>query len=527
MRIALLPLLLPLAACSEAKITIGGSDTATGQPELTVGADLLDFGSVPAGMGGSAQVLDLSNTGDATLQILGFSVDDPTAPFTITDTGSTQLAPGESTGVILTFTPMTPGSYGANFQIASTDPDGIAEVVLVGESADGGLVLEPSSYDFGTVTLGCTASVDVNLHNVGGSAITVNSVQLTGADGELSVTESTPLPWTLGADQRDPVTIHYTPTLQHVVFGSLLVNTSSTTTPSVSGTYFGASQAEPTAADHYVTPDGVLDVVAFVDKTQSMQDSGYVTLFRSNMRALYDALVASTADFQLAVITDDDGCVNGPHNFVTGSTPQSEVIATLSAMFDSTYYGGELAEEGFTILYTGTSPTATSERGCNEGLVRSTGTLALLGVSDEDEQSEGDASTWVASFTSLKPDPTRVHVNAIAGDLPSGCDEARAATNWANVAQLTGGATYSICASSTSWTANLQEIVRESAGLASAYPLSSEPDPGTLVVTVDGRVSYDWTYDAPTNSIVFTTAAGLTWNQSIDVAYTIAQTCTG
>lgn len=523
----LLLLLAPLGACSVAKITIGGDDTSVGTPQLTLGSTLLDFGSVPAGMGGSAKVLDLSNTGDATLQILGFSVDDPTAPFTISDVGSTELAPGESTGIILNFTPMVPGSYGANLQIASNDPDEIAEVVLVGESADSGLVLEPSSYDFGVLTLGCSASVDVALHNIGGSAITVENVLLSGADGELSVNEGTPLPWTIGGDQSQAITLTYTPTLQHVVFGSLLVSTTSSTTPTVTGTYFGEAQASPEASERFTTPDGVLDFVVFVDKTQSMQDAGYVNTFRSNMSTIYDALVESDTDFQFAIVTDDDGCVNGPNDFITPSMTRSQMMATLSAMFDSSYYGGELAEEGFSILYAATRPEATSERACNEGLVRSSGALALVGISDEDEQSDGDATGWVAALTSLKSDPTRVHMNGIVGDLPSGCEEAKAGSNWATVAQLTGGATYSICDSSEDWALNLQDIVRSSAGLGSTYTLSSEAEPGTIVVRIDGRISYDWTYDDATNSVVFTSAAGLTWNEDIDISYTIAQTCTG
>lgn len=527
MRTSLLLLGLPLAACSTAKITIGGDDSVGGLPELTLGQSLLDFGSVPAGMGGSAQVLDLTNTGDATLQILGFSVDDPTAPFTITDAGDTELAPGESTGVILNFTPTTPGSYGANLQVASTDPDGVAEVVLVGESADGGVVLDPASHDFGTLSIGCEAEVPVTVTNVGGSSVTVNDVLLSGAEGELFASEGTPLPWTLGANQSQTLTISYVPTLQHVVFGSLLVTTSSSTTPTVSGSYFGEAQASPSASEQFTTPDGILDFVVFVDKSQSMQDAGYVGRFRTNMTSLYDSLVASGTDFHLAVLTDDDGCVNGPSNFVDGSMTRGQALSTLSAMYDSTYYGGELAEAGFSVLYAGTGESATSERGCNKDLLRSDGSLALLGVSDEDEQSEGDASTWVAQLTSVKGDASRVHVSGIVGDLPSGCESAESGDTWATVAQLTGGATYSICASSSSWAANLGTIVQDSAGLGVGYPLASTPDVASLVVTLDGVTSYDWTYDSETNSIVFTEAAGLTWNQDIVVTYDIEQTCGG
>ncbi len=517
---------LTLFGCSSAKIQIGGEEIPTGGPILTLGATLLDFGSVAAGMGGSAKVLDISNTGDETLQILGFSVDDPTAPFAITDVGDTDLDPGESTGVVLSFTPSDPGSFGANLLISSTDPAGVGEVVLVGESADGGVALSPASYDFGTLSLDCTATVDVAVTNVGGSSITVDAVRMDEANGELTVS-SDALPFTLAAAESRFVNVSYTPTLQHVVFGTLSVETSSSTTPTVSGTYFGAAQASPTALDTFSTPDGVVDFVVFIDKSTSMQQDGYVSRFRSNMTSLFDALVDAGTDFQLALVTDDDGCVNGNVNYITQDTPRTQAMSTLSVMFDSTYYGGELAEQGLTALYEATNPDATGDAGCNRGLVRSDGGLTLLGISDEDEQSAGDPSSWVASFTALKSDPSRVHISAIGGDLPDGCENAAAAVTWSTVSQLTSGDLYSICADGEQWAENLTALAHKGAGLASSYALTSEPDVGSIAVTIDGQASFDWTYDSATRSVVFTSGAGLTWNQDIDIAYDIAQSCAG
>jgi hypothetical protein len=518
-------LMAALPACSVATITVGGGETGVSGPELTPDANLIDFGTVAAGMGGTAKVLELTNTGDAAVQILGFSVDNPTAPFTIQNVGGTDLAPGESTEVVLGFTPSTPGSYGANLRIASNDAAGVDEIVLVGESADGGLALSPSSYDFGTVTIGCTADVSVNLQNAGGSALTVTDVSIVGAEGELSVTPESALPWSLEAGESGTVNVSYTPTLQHVVFGTLSATSTSTTTPVVTGTYFGSGQSLGTASDTFTTPDGILDVVVFVDKTQSMQDAGYVNRFRTEMIALYDALIAEHVDFQLAVVTDDDACVNGPKNFITSADNRVQASTALSVMFDSTYYGGELAEQGFSVLYAATKPDATSDRGCNAGLVRGAGGLSLLGVSDEDEQSDGDPGAWVSAFTGLKEDPSRVAVYAISGDLPGGCEAAAPGTIWSTVAQLTGGAMYSICDSDTQWGANLADLVDASAGLRSSYALSSDPDAGTIAVTVDGVPSYGWTYDAASRSVVFTAGAALTWNQTITVNYTIAQNC--
>lgn len=518
-------LLIGLSGCSVASITLGDVETGVSGPELTPDSGFIDFGSVAAGMGGTAQVLGLTNTGEESLQILGFSVDDPTAPFTIQNVGATELAPGESTDIVLGFTPSTPGSYSANLRIASNDAAGLDEIVLVGESADGGLALSPSSYDFGTVTIGCTADARVNVQNAGGSALTVTDLTIVGAEGELAAVPESALPWTLSAGESRSVNVSYTPTLQHVVFGTLTATSTSATTPVVTGTYFGSGQSLAKASETFITPDGILDLVVFVDKTQSMQDAGYVTRFRAEMITMYEALVAAQVDFQLAVVTDDDGCVNGGKNFITSADNSVQASTILSVMFDSTYYGGELAEQGFSILYAATKPDSTADRACNAGLVRATGGLALVGISDEDEQSDGDSGEWVSAFTSLKSDPSRVSLYAITGDLPSGCEAAAAGAVWSTVAQLTGGTTYSICDSDTQWSGNLTDMVNASAGLRSSYALSADPDVGTLVVNVDGTPSYDWTYDAASRSVVFTAGAELTWNQTITVDYTIAQNC--
>lgn len=518
-------LTLSLSACSTAKVTVESTDSVVGTAQLTLNPTFVDFGVVSAGMGGSAAVVEMTNTGDAELKILGFGLDNPGGPFTVSDAGASTLAPGESTGAILTFDPDDAGSFAANLSVSSSDPAGVSQVVLVGEAADGGVVLAPSSFDFGTLSMGCTGSVDVAVQNVGGSAITVNAVTLSGADGELTVGEGAPLPWTLAAGAFETVTVNYTPTLQHVVFGTLTVNTSSTTTSTVTGAYFGAAQAEPTANDHFSTPDGVVDLVVFVDKSSSMQDSSYVSRFRISMIALYDSLVALDADFQIAVLTDDDGCVNGRENFVTSEMSRTEAQSTLSVMFDTSYYGGELAEAGFSVLSAALSDDATGDRGCNRGLIRSTGALALIGVSDEDEQSGGDAGSWVTGFTGLKSDPARVHISAITGEIPDGCQEAAPGVVWSDVAQLTGGAVYSICGGADEWTASVAAIAEAGTGLTSAYTLSSEPDVSTLSVSIDGTLTTAWTYDTASRSLVFTEAAGLTWNQSIDVQYDIAQSC--
>lgn len=100
------------------------------QPRLTVSPSLLDFGSIPAETD-ATQVLHLANTGNATLQISGFSLD-PSTPFALVDAGATSLEPGEGTSATFLFAPTDPGNYTSSLDVASNDPNTPARVVLVG-----------------------------------------------------------------------------------------------------------------------------------------------------------------------------------------------------------------------------------------------------------------------------------------------------------------------------------------------------------------------------------------------------------
>ena len=59
--------------------------------------------------------------------------------------------------------------------------------------------------------------------------------------------------------------------------------------------------------------------------------------------------------------------------------------------------------------------------GCNYGLIREEAKLALVGVSDEPEQSVNSYSYYISMFQSLKSNPSDVVIHGIGGDYPSGC----------------------------------------------------------------------------------------------------------
>lgn len=162
--------------------------------------------------------------------------------------------------------------------------------------------------------------------------------------------------------------------------------------------------------------------------------------------------------------------------------------------------------------------------GANNGFLRPDARLAVIIVSDEDDQSNGPVNLYVDFFRNLKGfrNPQLVSVSAIAGDVPGGCSTAAAGTRYSAAASALNGQFESVC--SNSWNRMLQNIGLGVFALRSSWTLSRQADPATIRVTVNGTsVSQSgtsgWTYDAGSNSINFHGAAVPAVGTQIEVSY--------
>ena len=80
-------------------------------------------------------------------------------------------------------------------------------------------------------------------------------------------------------------------------------------------------------------------------------------------------------------------------------------------------------------------------------------------------------------------------------------------TRYADAAMRTGGEVLSICASD--YSPLLSAVASKAFSPADRFALSALPDPGSLVVSVDGiRLAGGWTYDPASNQVVFANRPG-------------------
>ncbi|RMF92421.1 MAG: choice-of-anchor D domain-containing protein, partial [Nitrospinota bacterium] len=169
--------------------TVSVSLTGTGVPpagqcDIDVNPLALDFGSVQVGTT-QTLVTTIGNTGnaDCTVNSLTLSgspdfsvVTAPSTPFTV--------APGASVDVTVEYAPSDVGADSGSLEIASDDPDeAVVSVSLTGTGFEPvpDIDVAPLALDFGTVTVGMSATLTTTISNAGTADLTVNSLTLSGS----------------------------------------------------------------------------------------------------------------------------------------------------------------------------------------------------------------------------------------------------------------------------------------------------------------------------------------------------------
>ena len=161
----------------------------------------------------------------------------------------------------------------------------------------------------------------------------------------------------------------------------------------------------------------------------------------------------------------------------------------------------------------------------NAGFLRPDAKLAIVAISDEDDQS-AEPDFLVLDFLYALKGGKRddlVSVHAIAGPTTSNCDQAQPGFRYAWMAQQTGGRFQDICA--RDWAPVLTELGLSIFTLFDEWTLSQSADPSTITVTVDGLAvpedgASGYSFEASSNTIRFHGPAVPQSGQTVEVSYT-------
>lgn len=424
-------------------------------------------------------------------------------------------------------------------------------IELYGSAQVPGMQSFPAALDFGTVVFKnpqgaemrseCASRTQfVQIYSTGDAPLVVDQLEIEGGNDEFfqitSVTvDGVPVPdfsqpISVPPGQEMRVRVQFYPTRldppDHR--SALLIHNNATMEPR-EVVLLGRGTDDGATTDIFTQLEGPkLDILWIIDDSCSMFDEQARLI--ANLSQFVGYADQQNADYQMAVTKTDSRSRNAgrlercfPHPSVirhdySDSATREEAFECL---FDVGTAGGGLFEAGLG------AAMRTLERAIdpnnndpsvnpNAALIRPDAKLAIVVMSDEDDQSEESDMILRDFFFSVKGAhrPDRVAVHAIAGPVVEPCDLGPRASNpgyryeW--MTQQTDGIFFNICLED--WQPVLRDLGTDVFTPLDEWDLSQAADPATLMVTVDGApvprdANNGYQYNPAGNSIKFNGAA--------------------
>ncbi len=432
------------------------------------------------------------------------------------------------------------------------------EVALRGVSREPCAVIQPSHIDFGNVPPGCsTIDRELSVVNVCDEPLDITDIVLNAAPStEFGVSIRPIFPARLARGERTHFTVKYVPQDLSEDIGSVFVladhdlDGDTTDEEPYMATLYGRGATDREQVDRFVQEDRPkVDVLWVIDNSSGM--TPFQTAVGTYLAQFLAPAIENQIDFQLGVTTTGttpgSGCPGGVGGFengrlfpVVGTTPRILTVQTPNLAqawannVDVGYCHG--TERGLEAAKRALSPgvidvadvadTPEPNDG-NLGFLRPDSHLAIIFLSDEQDQSPGSTIDYYNFFMSLRGfrDDHRFSAHAIVGDAGTGCAtpgmSAEDGGRYVAVVEESGGVFQSIC--SQDWAPVLERIGNGAFGAKTRYYLrnlaedrdgdgviSDRTNPPDIEVFVDGtRVSSRsgtetvWAYTPETNAVEF------------------------
>ncbi len=190
----------------------------------------LTFATTSVGNLSIPQTVTLSNTGTATLHILSLQI---SPDFTVNSACAT-IVPGASCDLTLYFSPQATGTRIGALEILSDSSSSLDFISLIGAASPSFLTVSPAALDFGTLLLGNTGTLPLQITNTGAAPVIFNA---TSATGDYAASTGTcPSPGgTLPIASSCTLQVSFTPTATGTRTGILSLATSASNIPLIAG----------------------------------------------------------------------------------------------------------------------------------------------------------------------------------------------------------------------------------------------------------------------------------------------------
>lgn len=245
---------------------------------------------------------------------------------------------------------------------------------------------------------------------------------------------------------------------------------------------------------------GNVDILWVVDNSGSMGDEQ--ASLATNFNTFIGKFLDQDINFKMGIVTTDPRVafagipVANSLNLLTYAHAQSDENAFIANYMNMIQVGivGSGSERG---LYTS---KVFFENYANNWL-REDAYLAVIYVSDEEDQSPESTAAYISYLKGLKTNANKVKAHVIVdvnATQPNGATSG--SERYKAVANATGGTISEI---TSNFGDSLDDIAEQIVNLSLSFTLTSTPINGSVQVFVDNVESFDWTYDAQLNAIAF------------------------
>jgi hypothetical protein len=503
------------------------------QPEIVVMPMLIDFGNIESGQETGVEQLTIVNAGDEVLLLDPLSLIAGTDRFSIDHNEYTdwELQPGEGVQVDVIYEPQTYEGNGGLISIVSNDDeDPQIEVLILGRGDAPVMIVSPSEFDYGTISMGCDNEERITIRNDGNLPLTIDSVTqmvTQPADILMEFGSLTPPPWILEPNQEVDFLVSYIPDDTGIDDSAIIVRGDDPLTPEVEVVQFGEGVFEQWIVQTHIQEEiPILDIIFVIDNSGSM--AMFQHELSNQMTAFMNVFLATGADFHLSFITTDRGYLQCSgvvcwidNSFATPVDWAQGIISQISVGGSPYEKGIEMAQRALqnTDYDTGAGP--------GTSFWRNDATLVVIYVSDEPDFSLGTWTAYTNFFDALKPNIDMMRHFGVIGDFPSGCTWTNGlyqrnvgfGAGYYNMTQRYNGDWYSICA--TDWGNQMQDLA-DTVSTRRTFTLD-EPDPiaESITVLVNGQTATGWSYDPVGNAVVFAEDSVPEPSQTITIEYGI------
>jgi len=518
---------LCLGACSDYNLKSYKESSAAPieNPDIEVSPVSIDFGTLNADGEVSLKTITIKNKGSDTLNISSTDLSSVSTTYTLSNLSNNELEPDEETYIIVMYNPETHSADKNSVVIVSDDPDdGFVSVTLTGDSEAPVINIEPDSYDFENVLVGCDDDLDITISNIGNVDLTINQIDYYisyPADFSIEDYEDVygPLPWVLAPGDSIILEVAYYPSDVALDSGILEVQSDDPYTPIAEATHEAQGVYSSTYEESHKQEEiDAVDILFVIDNSCSMNDKQ--TQLANNFDTFMNVFDASAIDYQIGFITTDSYHMEG--SLITIATP--DPVAEVAQIIDDIGTHGSSSERG--LYYSYYALQTGYDFGPGSDFWRDDAKLVIIYVSDEDDSSSGITPTSIKTYTiSAKGGADYVIAHAVAGDYPGGCTTnggAQEGLEYYTVVTYLNGTFLSIC--EDDWGTPLEILANESI-LKSSFTLDRDPVEETITVVVDGVEESNWTYDSSTNTISFAEGHVPASGVSILISYSPISDC--